>query len=83
MPKLACPCGHAHNLSPIPDHGWQTGLDSEWEAIVEREYAIHHQNVDDSAPSALGRLYECPNCGRLMWQRPGDPMFRSYTPETT
>jgi hypothetical protein len=74
MPKLHCPCGFVHNLTPIPDDGWRTvrdaELDSHWEAI---------ERGDSSEMIALfGLLYECPNCGRLMWQKPGEKVFVIY-----
>lgn len=35
MPKLVCPCGFVHNLSPIPDHGWVTILDENYEQLID------------------------------------------------
>ena len=34
MPKLKCPCGFVHNLSPIPDDGWKTIRDRDYEKVV-------------------------------------------------
>jgi hypothetical protein len=30
--------------------------------------------------AAISRFYECPRCGRLMWQRPGDTHVTVYSP---
>ena len=35
--KLACKCGYVHNLSPIPDEGWVTVLDKDYEQLIEAE----------------------------------------------
>ena len=29
----------------------------------------------------LGRMYECPDCGRLMWSPPGSDDYQIYAPE--
>ncbi len=89
MPKLDCPCGYVHDLSPIPDGGWLTIRDSEYEKVRGAEIGIGRfagVPVDDTADAQdydrdmrlvtqlTGRLYECPKCGRLMWtKRPGAP----------
>lgn len=30
---------------------------------------------------SMGCLYECPECGRLMWQRSSDDVFRVFVPD--
>jgi hypothetical protein len=37
MPKLQCTCGYVHNLSPIPDEGWVTVRDKDYEALLDVE----------------------------------------------
>ena len=56
--------------------------------------AHHQQNAADprdieerefqgaQARAFQGRLYECPSCGRLMWQSELDGSFRVFLPET-
>jgi hypothetical protein len=89
MPKLGCPCGFIHDLSPIPDHGWLTIQDENYEALIEAEAG----RVADPSTSAadladekfrtmVGVLYECPKCGRLLWEKPEAEKFRCYLPET-
>jgi hypothetical protein len=41
MPKLACPCGFVHNLSPIPDDGWVTVRDKDYESLLDAERVLH------------------------------------------
>jgi hypothetical protein len=78
MPKLRCPCGFTHNLTPIPDDSWRTlrdvDLDLHREAIERREA---------SAITLSGLLYECLQCGRLMWQKPGETKFVVYARESS
>lgn len=85
MPKLVCPCGFVHNLSPIPDDGWLTIRDRDHDAILPDETAIQPSGAEvmQRTLEAAGRLYECPRCGRLMWSLPGDRCanFRVYRPE--
>lgn len=78
MPKLACPCGYVHNLSPIPDHGWHTGRDTQWDEIIKLEYGELFQSATNGATSMLGILYECPECGRIMWEKPDAQAFTVY-----
>ena len=82
MPKLACPCGFVHNLSPIPDDGWHTVRDRDFETFLAAE--LENQATPDSAESGmhfLGSLYECAKCGRIMWEKPGEKSFAIYCKE--
>ena len=93
MPKLLCPCGYIHDLSPIPDAGWLTVRDADYEQLigVETERAALSARVpppveecgpgDRRVGELHGLLYECPSCGRLLWRRPGDQEFRAYIPD--
>ncbi len=85
MPKVRCPCGFLHNLSPIPDEGWLTIRDRDHDSLTpdestppETRLAVWRELIKRS-----GRLYECPECGRLMWSLPGDACchFKVYRPE--
>lgn len=92
MPKLLCPCGFVHDLSPIPDDGWQTIRDKNAERYVEAEIALAelqksgvpysvatHQQFDMIVAESIGLLYECPRCGRIMWKKPLAKEFVVYT----
>ena len=85
MSKLMCPCGFVHNLSPIPDDGWLTIRDRDHDALLPAESAPQPDSAEVSRRTLelSGRLYECPQCGRLMWSLPGDrcTSFRIYRPE--
>jgi hypothetical protein len=80
VPKLTYPCGFVHDLSPIPDVGWITVRDGDYDELVETE---RHQG--DASPRAFvrltGRLYECPECGRVMWEKPGEGRFTTFRRE--
>ena len=91
MPKLICPCGFVHDLSPIPDDGWQTIRDKNAERYVEAEIvlaelqksgvpysAATHQQFDMIVAESIGLLYECPRCGRIMWKKPLAEEFIVY-----
>lgn len=88
MPKLLCPCGYVHDLSPIPDAGWITVSDTDYEALTAAEVlavvdpatAGKRGEPETSFVQLSGSLYECPTCGRLMWKRPGEAEFRSFVP---
>jgi len=90
MPKLLCLCGYVHDLSPIPDGGWLTVRDADYEALTAAELLAATNTTEASKQGEpetsfvrfTGWLYECPTCGRLMWRRPGDAEFRSFKPET-
>jgi len=84
MPKLACPCGFVHNLSPIPDDGWITVRDRDYDSMVDAELELrNHPNAPDDAVNYHGSLYECPDCGRIMWQKPGNEQFSIFLPNNS
>ena len=80
MPKLTCPCGHVHDLSPIPDDGWLTVRSREYDDLMDAERADNRE-ARSSRVGLWGLLYECPACGRLMWQQPGGDRFAVYRPD--
>ena len=51
MPKLACPCGFVHNLSPIPDDGWLTVRDKDYESLLDAERILHEISGGTRVPS--------------------------------
>jgi hypothetical protein len=95
MPKLACPCGFVHNLSGIPDDGWRAIRDKDMEAYSQHERAYSEGfNAPEGSPeretSDIGGretlrmqtlLYECPQCGRIMWRKERGEAFHIYLPE--
>lgn len=38
-------------------------------------------DADRAFVELTGRLYECPRCGRVMWQRDGEEEYRVFAPE--
>ena len=83
MPKLKCPCGFVHDLSPIPDDGWRTVRDRDHEQMLDDQLAA--AQGDKAAMNreigACGLLYECLECHRVMWQKPGAEQFVVYRPD--
>ena len=79
MPKLSCPCGYIHNLSQIPDAGWITIRDEEFDSISTS--GLGSEEKLDALYSASGSIYVCPNCERLMWAKKAAPSL-SPTPES-
>jgi hypothetical protein len=97
MPKLKCPCGFIHDLCPIPDDGWITVKDADFESLIEAEKVRgvedawrHPKNspefkelmaADKKYMESIGSLYECPKCGRIMWEKPEEERFKIYKPD--
>jgi hypothetical protein len=95
MPKLACPCGFVHNLTPIPDDGWLAIRDRDLDAYIRHNHA--YSAGFDAPPGSPEReasdrgcretirmataLYECPQCGRIMWEKEAGAKFHVYLPE--
>jgi len=89
-------CGFVHDLSPIPDNGWLSIRNWEYEEVIRAEKRVDEISnglapKGDSDPresergemtrvivSKTSLLYECPKCGRLMWQKPGDVKYCVY-----
>jgi hypothetical protein len=94
MSTLPCRCGYAHNLAPIPDAGWLTVRDADYDRLLDAEHvcdelAARAGGTDTAAFAAAeqsvaeltGLLYECPRCGCLLWKPPGAEDFRCYSPD--
>jgi hypothetical protein len=90
MPKLLCPCGYVHDLSPIPDAGWLVVRDVDYESLIDAEVmaacdastAQQHGEPETTFVRVTGMLYACPKCERLMWRRPGEAEFRVFGVES-
>jgi hypothetical protein len=81
MPKLACRCGYVHNLSPIPDDGFQVLPDwATGKLLYTLETRPEDWEIGELRRTALSRLYDCPNCEAIMWDRAGDGHFTTYVP---
>lgn len=80
MPKLKCPCGFLHDLTPIPDDGWKTVRDRDYEAMIaiEVDRAMNNDAEDRGVYQYWGLLYDCPECGRIMWKKPHQKGFTIY-----
>jgi hypothetical protein len=80
MPKLVCPCGFVHNLSAIPDDGWLTIRDRDHEALTPDASTPPEERLEvwRKMTRQCGSVYECPECGRVMWEKPGEEKFTVY-----
>lgn len=81
MAQLNCPCGYAHDLTPNPDAAWLTLPDAEYEVMEKEIVRFHSEYRGEEIQFEFGRVYECPECGRLMWSRPGESMYSVFVPE--
>jgi hypothetical protein len=75
MPKVMCPCGYVHNLSPIPDDGYVVVRDKDFERLLDVK------SRGDVA-TLMQRVYECPRCGRLAWLDRASDGVTFYVRET-
>lgn len=93
MPKLPCKCGYVHDLSPIPDKGWLTIQDSDYEQLISVEKSRTDLSIvsklsaelieaDHMANKLVGLLYECPKCGGVMWKKPEQKDFLFFHRES-
>ena len=81
MPKLSCRCGYVHNLSPIPDDGFQVLPDWATDKLLYTlETKPEGWEIGELRRTALSRLYACPNCEAIMWDRAGDRHYKTYVP---
>ena len=95
MPKLICKCGYGHDLSPIPDDGWVTVLDKNYEKVLKAETKREKLGKSSANPEVFerllkeerfvvestGLLYECPECKRIMWKKPGNTEYTTFVLE--
>jgi hypothetical protein len=69
LPKLVCPCGYVHDLSPIPDAGYVLVKDTDYEALIEAETTrirLSEELRHDPRNQAL--LDEQTSCDRVVFQ---------------
>jgi hypothetical protein len=94
MSKLSCRCGYMHDLAPIPDAGWLTVRDADYDRLLDAEHLCDElatraggtdtadfAAAEQSVADLTGLLYECPECGSLLWKPAGEAEFRCYSPE--
>ena len=81
MARLHCPCGYTHDLDPQPDAAWLTIPDAEYEAMESEILRFHSESRGEEIQTEFGRIYECPECSRLMWSRPGDATYSVFVLE--
>jgi hypothetical protein len=61
MPKLACRCGYVHNLSPIPDDGFQVLPDWATDKLLYPDATMTEDwEIRPLSQAALSRLYSLP-----------------------
>jgi hypothetical protein len=81
MPMLACRCGYVHIQSPIPDDGFKVLPDWATDKLLYTlETKPEDWEIDELRRTALSRLYACPNCEAIMWDRAGDGHYKRYVP---
>ncbi|QUH28552.1 SMI1/KNR4 family protein [Vallitalea guaymasensis] len=83
MPKLRCICGYIFDLTPIPDEGYVVIRNYDYERYIEDEVFRDKSHLiskdseecgklieaDKLVVNLSGSLYECPDCGSLIWHR--------------
>jgi hypothetical protein len=93
MSKALCVCGYVHELSTMPDEGWVLVRDRDYERLLEAETTRSELRnarpgtpewetlmaADATVEAATQRMYECPECGRLLWLRGNDPSGKLYS----
>jgi hypothetical protein len=78
MPTITCRCHFVHSLSSITNNAWRTVRDVD----TERHWAAVENGDMRAIVATMGLLYECPQCGRLMWKKPGETAFVIYGRES-
>lgn len=71
MPKLGCPCGYVHNLSPIPDMGWHTIPDDKYEEFQDALVSRREIAGDRIPPSSHPRISDYRKAMQIILQSQG------------
>ncbi|MEM7343676.1 MAG: hypothetical protein AAF485_05500 [Chloroflexota bacterium] len=87
-PYIECPCGFTLTSFTVNGHKWLTyddeqykllkDIDSKLKLTKNKEKALLHKQKK----LQRGFLYECSNCGRIMWRRSGKGNYQVYLPES-
>lgn len=70
-----------HDLNPQPDGAWLTVPDRDYEELESEILRVHRDSRAGEMQVEFGRIYECPDCGRVMWARPGDSTYVVFARE--
>jgi len=85
MLKVVCCCGHCHDLSSIPDGGWVAIRDVDYAQVLALEMRRASESETSATQAELGRLrrrfYQCPDCRRIAWIKPGSEEVTFFCPE--
>jgi hypothetical protein len=73
--------GYAHDLDAEPDEAWLTLPDRDYETLEQEIVRYHTVSRSGEIQVEFGRIYECPECRRIMWARPGDSEYQVFLPE--
>ena len=77
MPKVACPCGYVHDLSPIPDDGWLVVRDHDYEALIDAELRAHGGPRAGQPPDRpVGAAVRVPEVRPANVERTGRPLHQ-------
>jgi hypothetical protein len=80
MPSLLCRCGYVHNLSPIPDDGYRVLPDWATDKLLYPLETTETWETEELHRTEVTRLYVCPNCEAIMWDRGGGGFSHTYLP---
>jgi hypothetical protein len=96
MSRIWCRCGYGHDLAPIPDAGWLTVRDADYDRLLDAEHLCDElatraggtdspdfAAAEQAVADLTGLLYKCPQCGSLLWKPPGADDFRCYAPDSS
>lgn len=92
--EVRCECGYVHNLEQMPcPTVWRAFRDAEYHDLLAAERARDRLEklkpgslaynrllwADEQADRILTHLFECPRCGRLIWNRGNEQPDRIFT----
>lgn len=85
MPKLACPCGYVFDLVSVPcPYEYQLVPEATVDAVADlaaRPAPLTEQDLYDAMDQGSHLAWLCPECGRILLEKSGESVVRSYAPE--
>ena len=90
-PYIECPCGFILTSATVAKNKWLTFDDEQYKTLADIELQLHLNTLDRKNENLMikqkrlqrGLLYECSNCGRIMWRKYGKGNYQIYSPEGT
>ena len=87
-PRSICNCGYVFDYQSTISNLWDVTKKTNYREIKELKQNISTASIEEKRAlrKVLRRLqetiFQCPECSRIMWYKPGETLFQVFAPES-